>query len=125
MEQEVKYALDHHVLVVAAGGTSTESLAYPAGLPGVIAVAGLYPDGSIWANEKKETEAYSYAPGVDIYSTLPNNRYGFFSGNSMAAAYVSAIVALAIDGPESPGSISAINTDSIPGLKSTFSKSKK
>jgi len=35
-----------------------------------------------------------YAPGYDIYSTLPNNNYGSLSGTSMAAPYVSGVAAL-------------------------------
>ncbi len=34
------------------------------------------------------------APGVTIYSTLPGNFYGAYSGTSMAAPYVSAVAAL-------------------------------
>lgn len=35
-----------------------------------------------------------YAPGYDIYSTLPDNNYGALSGTSMAAPYVSGVAAL-------------------------------
>jgi subtilisin family serine protease len=34
------------------------------------------------------------APGVSIYSTLPNNSYGFGGGTSMAAPHVAGVVAL-------------------------------
>jgi len=34
------------------------------------------------------------APGVNIYSTLPNNRYGTYSGTSMATPLVSGVAAL-------------------------------
>jgi subtilisin family serine protease len=34
------------------------------------------------------------APGVDIYSTLPGNKYGNKSGTSMAAAHVSGLAGL-------------------------------
>jgi thermitase len=34
------------------------------------------------------------APGVNIYSTLPINDYGYKSGTSMAAAYVSGMAGL-------------------------------
>jgi thermitase len=122
MEQAVKYAADHHVLVVAAAGNSKESIGYPASLPEVIAVSALYPDGSTWADEKTETDACVHAPGIDIYSTLPNNRYGFRSGNSMATAYFSAIAALTVGSKQGPDISSSMNFDIIRVLKSTFSK---
>lgn len=34
------------------------------------------------------------APGTEVMSTVPNNRYAFFSGNSMSAAHVTGVAAL-------------------------------
>lgn len=36
------------------------------------------------------------APGNNIYSTLPNNKYGFMTGTSQATAYVSGVAALVL-----------------------------
>lgn len=35
-----------------------------------------------------------FAPGYEIYSTLPNNQYGFMSGTSMSAPFVTGVAAL-------------------------------
>ena len=37
------------------------------------------------------------APGVSIYSTMPNNTYSIYSGTSMAAPHVSGVAAWAVD----------------------------
>ncbi|MBL1201109.1 MAG: S8 family serine peptidase [Nostoc sp. GBBB01] len=38
--------------------------------------------------------AYVTAPGVSVYSTLPNQTYGFYNGTSMAAPHVAGVAAL-------------------------------
>jgi hypothetical protein len=34
-----------------------------------------------------------FAPGLDIFSTLPNNKYGYMSGTSMASPHIAGIAA--------------------------------
>lgn len=41
-----------------------------------------------------QTQVDLFAPGENIYSTLPNNSYGYMSGTSMAAPYVAGAAAL-------------------------------
>ena len=77
---------------------------YPAGyadkrnypeINNVIAVGAINEDG-----EKASFSDYGencvsiYAPGEEIYSTLPNNSYGYDSGTSMATPHVAGVAAL-------------------------------
>lgn len=62
------------------------------------------------------------APGENIYSTLPGNRYGYMSGTSQATAFVTGLAALLLakDPSLNPAQIKHIirtSVDPIPHLK--------
>lgn len=73
---------------------------YPAALPfvvGVMSESALHVESAFtnfdyYADNKIEYEVY--APGEDVYSSIPNNRYAMWSGTSMAAPVVSGAAAL-------------------------------
>lgn len=91
----VNYAyFEKGVIIVAAAGNSGLSIGYPAKHPPVIAVG---------ATDYNDERAYfsSYgneldvvAPGVDIWSTVPNNGYDSFKGTSMASPHVAGVAGL-------------------------------
>jgi hypothetical protein len=75
----VEYAVQNHVIVVAAVGNGDQAPAmpwrfasYPAALPHVIGVSALARDGSVPAFSNRDDRYNDIAaPGVDIFSTLP------------------------------------------------------
>jgi thermitase len=95
LEDAINYAREKgRIVVAAAGNTYTPIRVYPAAYSQVIAVAATDRNDHLprWSN-RGDWVTLS-APGVDIYSTLPQDRYNFRSGTSYATALVSAEVAL-------------------------------
>jgi subtilisin family serine protease len=82
------------VIIAAAGNTGTSVPTYPASCSHVIAVAATDINGALWDRSNHGDWVSAYAPGVEIYSALPGNSYGYKSGTSMATAYVTAVAAL-------------------------------
>lgn len=95
VEEAVKYAWDKGCVVVAASGNNSGLRPmYPAAYQNVISVAATDLNDRLprWSNRGDWVTVS--APGVDIYSTLPDDRYAERSGTSFATALVSGEAAL-------------------------------
>lgn len=95
LENAIDYAWNNGVVIVAAAGNNCSSTpVYPAAYPNTIAVAATDRNDHLprWSNYGDWVSLS--APGVDIYSTLPDDNYSYRSGTSPAAALVSGETAL-------------------------------
>ncbi len=95
LEEAVNYAWDRGVVIIAAGGNyASQSLVYPAYYENCIAVSVIKEVDNLATLSAYGEWVDVAASGCDIYSSLPSNGYGYKTGSSFAAAYVSGIAAL-------------------------------
>jgi thermitase len=95
LEDAIDYAWSNGAVVVCAAGNHTGTRpVYPAYYTDCLAVAATDTNDCLapWSGYGEWVDVA--APGVNIYSTLPINDYGYKSGTSMAAAYVSGMAGL-------------------------------
>ena len=84
------------LVIASSGNEGGDAARYPAAYPAVLGVASLRPDRRFDLRSNRGPSANLWAPGVEILSTLPGNRFAFGDGSSLAAAHVSALSGLAI-----------------------------
>ena len=95
LEDAVNYAWRKGAIIIAAAGNDgSQSPVYPAYYENCIAVAATRQNDTLAPLSNQGDWLDVAGPGFNIYSTLPNNGYGYKSGTSFATAYVSGLAAL-------------------------------
>jgi subtilisin family serine protease len=82
----VEVGLHRGIVFVGATPRNSEDNGFPTGIPGVIGVDA--------AGTRASADSVLFAPGSEVLTLVPDGRYDFLSGSSLAAASVSGGVAL-------------------------------
>lgn len=92
-------AKERGVITVAAAGNGGARSAplYPGADPSVIAVTATDAEDKVFGDANRGSYVAVAAPGVDVLTAEPGGRYVFTSGTSIAAAHVTALVALLLE----------------------------
>ncbi|MDP4181267.1 MAG: S8 family serine peptidase [Bacillota bacterium] len=128
LEQEMK---NSGILFVCSAGNDHKDLSltptFPAcfNLPNIISVGAIDNQGSLAPFSNYGSLVDVAAPGVDIYSSIPENNYDYFDGTSMASPFVSGAAALLLScfpnlSSADLAQIIQSTVKKLPNLKDTF-----
>ncbi len=101
LKEAIEKANEAGIIFVAAAGNSSANNDRTASFPANYDVPNVISVGAMGGNGKKASfsnygasSVHVFAPGVNILSTTPNNKFQKMSGTSMAAPFVSGLMGL-------------------------------
>lgn len=103
MHQSIQRATAAGIVVVCAAGNDGGSVNYPAAFAETIAVGAVDRTGTICEFSSRGKEIAVAAPGAEVTSTWLGNGYATVSGTSMAAPFVSGVLALYVSEQKKAG----------------------
>ena len=94
LKTAMEYAYSRGVLVIcSAGNAGSNGVHYPSRYAETIGVIAVDQNNQKTSSSNYGEDNFISAPGSSIYSTLPNGKYGYLSGTSMASGIVTAVAA--------------------------------
>ncbi len=125
VDKLVEAAIQKGIVVVASAGNGGPGAppAYPAALPGVIAVTAVDKNERVFNRANRGDYIDLSAPGVGILTTAPRSSFQVSSGTSLATAHVTGAIALlkALNPRFNPDSLKRTATDlGQPGLDQDY-----
>lgn len=94
VQSSIVDAQNNGMLVVAAAGNEpTGRAVYPSAYPGVVSVAALNADGTLWESSNYGSSVTVAAPGTANFPVGHSGPPGSYAGTSIASAYVSRALA--------------------------------
>jgi len=103
LHQAIRHAHAHGIIVVCAAGHDGGRGNYPAAFQETIGVGAVDRAGNACEFSCRGKEIVVAAPGQDIHSTWLDNGYATLTGTSMAAPFVSGVLALYVSAQKRDG----------------------